>query len=508
MTRQIAQEDLADSVHEALQFISHHHPPDFVHALRRAHDAETHAPAKAALAQILINSKLAALGRRPLCQDTGVVQVFLRIGVGVQFARRDGVAPQALQKVIDGAVHRAYTDPVNPLRASMVRDPLGERRNTRDNTPGIVQCELVDGDTLEVLVVAKGGGGDVKARFATLNPSDSVAEWVLDQLPGMGAGWCPPGVLGIGIGGSPEQAMLLAKQSLFDPIDIDELRARGAADVGEALRLGLHERANALGIGAQGLGGLSAVLDVKLRTAPCHAATIPVALVPNCAATRYVRFTLDGSGPARFELPSPDLWDGIPDRFEAPDALRVDLDQLDRAMVGAWRVGQTLLLSGRVLTARDAAHKRLVGLLGAGQPLPVDLRGRVVYYVGPVEPVHGEAVGPAGPTTSTRMDKFTETLLSQTGLLAMIGKAERGPEAIASIRLHGAAYLAAVGGAAYLLSKAIRSARVVAFDDLGMEAIHEFELKDFPVTVAVDSTGRSIHRFETMRPGSAPAAGA
>ncbi len=494
MTR-IAQEDLADSIADALQFVSHHHPVDFVRALRRAWAAETHAPARAAIGQLLINSRLAAQARRPLCQDTGLAQLFLRVGCGVQFFRRDGGAPHSLQAVADAAVRRAYTDAGNPLRATVVADPLGRRLNTRDNTPAVVFTEIVEGDTLEVLVVAKGGGGDVKARFATLNPSDRVADWVLDQLPGMGAGWCPPGVLGIGIGGSPEQAMLLAKLSLFEPIDIDLLRARGAADAGEALRLDLHQRINALGIGAQGLGGLNTVLDVKLRTAPCHAATLPVALVPNCAATRYLRFTLDGRGPAQIETPSAAEWEGIPEHFDAGDALRVDLDRLDRDAVGRWRVGQTLLLSGRVLTARDAAHRRFVELLDRGEPLPVPLRDRVVYYVGPVDAVAGEAVGPAGPTTATRMDKFVEPLLAQTGLLAMIGKAERGPAAVASIRRHGAAYLSATGGAAYLLSRAIRAARVVAFADLGMEAVHEFELQDFPVTVAVDATGRSIHWF-------------
>lgn len=495
----IAQEDLADGIERALQFVSHHHPPDFVLALKRAHAAETHAPAKAAIEQLLVNSRLAAQGRRPICQDTGVAQVFLRVGMGVQFGRRDGAPLQGLQALVDGAVRRAYGDPAHPLRATMVADPLGRRANTRDNTPGIVHAELVDGDRVEVLVVAKGGGGDVKARFATLNPSDSVADWVLKQLPGMGAGWCPPGVVGIGIGGSPEQAMLLAKQSLFEPIDIDELRARGAADAEEALRLDLHERINALEIGAQGLGGLSTVLDVKVRTAPCHAATIPVALVPNCAATRYLRFTLDGSGPAVLPETPADLWSGIPDEARPADALRVDLDTLDRAAMGAWRLGQTLLLSGRVLTARDAAHKRLVDLLARGEPLPVPLEGRVVYYVGPVDAVGDEAVGPAGPTTATRMDKFVEPLLAQTGLLAMIGKAERGTEAIAAIRRHQGAYLAATGGAAYLLSKSIRAARVVAFADLGMEAIHEFELQDFPVTVAVTPQGLSIHRFVPPR---------
>jgi len=495
MPTRIDQEDVADNIAAALQFISHHHPPDFVRALRRAHEAETHAPAKAAIAQILINSRLAAAGRRPLCQDTGVAQVFYRIGAGVQFHRRDGMPAWSLQRVTDEAVRRAYLDTANPLRATMVRDPLGARANTRDNTPAVVHCEVVEADGLELLVVAKGGGGDVKARFVTLNPSDSVADWVLEQLPGMGAGWCPPGVLGIGIGGTPEQAMLSAKLSLFDAIDIDLLHARGPADAGETLRLELHERINALGIGAQGLGGLATVLDVKVRATPCHAATIPVALIPNCAATRYLRLKLDGSGPAAIEEPSPELWAGIPDRFDADDATRVDLDRLDRSEVSRWRAGQVLLLSGRVLTARDAAHKRLVDLIARGEPLPVDLRDRVVYYVGPVEAVVGEAVGPAGPTTANRMDKFVETLLSQTGLLAMIGKAERGPQAVAAIRRHGVASLVATGGAAYLLSKSIRAARVVAFEDLGMEAIHEFTLVDFPVTVAVDSAGKSVHWF-------------
>jgi len=498
--RQIAQEDLVQSITDALQIISYCHPPDFVQALRRAHDAETHAPARAAMAQLLINSRLSYYGKRPLCQDTGVVQVFVRLGAEVQWIRRDGQRLQSLQALVNSAVHAAYTDPANPLRASMVQDPLGTRGNTRDNTPGIVQVELTDGDALEVLVVAKGGGGDVKARFATLNPSDSVVDWVLAQLPGMGAGWCPPGILGIGIGGSPEQAMLLAKQSLFTPIDMDLVRERGATNPEETLRLELHERVNALGIGAQGLGGVTTVLDVKVATAPCHAATIPVALVPNCAATRYLRFTLDGSGPAKLALPPPAIWDGIPERFDSPEALRVNLDTLGAIEVASWRTGQTLLLSGKVLTGRDAAHKRLTDLLAAGKPLPVNLRGRVIYYVGPVDAVAGEAVGPAGPTTATRMDKFVDTLLAQTGLLAMIGKAERGTTAIAAIKQHGAAYLMAVGGAAYLLSKAITHAKVLAFDDLGMEAIHEFELKDFPVTVAVDSTGRSIHQHISLHP--------
>jgi fumarate hydratase, class I len=494
MTR-IAQEDLAHSVAEAFQFISHHHPPDFVRALRRARDAETHPPARAALDQLLINSRMAAKGRRPVCQDTGVAQVFLRVGCGVQFHRLDGQAPWDLQAVVDEAVRRAFTDPVNPLRATMVSEPLGQRRNTRDNTPAVVQCEIVSGDKLEVLVTAKGGGGDVKARFTTLYPGDSVADWIVDQLPGMGAGWCPPGVLGIGVGGTPEQAMLLAKLSLFDPIDMDQLAQRGAINEEEALRLAVYQRANALNIGAQGLGGSHAVLDVKVRTAPCHAATVPVALVPNCAAPRYVRFTLDGSGPAHIEEPPLDLWDGIEDRFDMPDATRVDLNQLDAQQVASWRVGQTLLLSGRVLTARDAAHRRLLALLDAGEPLPVDLRGRVIYYVGPVDAVGDEAVGPAGPTTANRMDRYVEPLLARTGLLAMIGKAERGKEATEALRRHQRAYLVATGGAAYLLSKAIRRSTVLAFPELGMEAIHEFEFQDFPVTVAIDARGRVVHTF-------------
>ena len=495
MTRRIAQEDLVASIANAFQYVSHHHPPDFVRALRRAWQAETHAPAKAALEQILVNSKLAAMGRRPLCQDTGVGQVFLRIGLDVQFERYDGKPLLSLQEIANEGVRRGYTDPINPLRATMVSDPLGSRSNTRDNSPAVLHCEMVEGDQLEVLVVAKGGGGDVKARFATLTPSDNVADWIIDQLPGMGAGWCPPGTLGIGIGGTPEQAMLLAKLSLFDPIDMDLLQKKGATSHEDQLRIEVFERVKSLNIGAQGLGGQHAVLDVKVRTAPCHAATIPIALIPNCAATRYVRFSMNGRGPALIEEPSASLWEGIPDRFDVPEATRVNVDQLTKGEIASWQTGQTLLLSGKVLTGRDAAHKRMLELMRRGEPLPVDLRGRLIYYVGPVDAVGDEAVGPAGPTTSTRMDRFVEPLMADAGLIGMIGKAERGPEAIDAIRQHQGVYLCATGGAAYLMSKAIRSARVLAFEDLGMEAIYEFELQDFPVTVAVDSKGRNIHLF-------------
>ena len=410
----------------------------------------------------------------------------------------DGAATPSLQALANQAVARAYTCAGNPLRASMIRDPLGDRSNTRDNTPAIVQIEMVEGNQLHITVAAKGGGGDVKARFTMLNPNESVADWVVEQLPGMGAGWCPPGVLGIGVGGSPEQAMLLAKQALFTPIDMHDLRQRGAQDATERLRLELFERINALGIGVQGLGGGHTVLDVKIRHAPSHAALLPEALVPNCAATRFVSFELDGTGPAAFPPLDMALFDGIPDAYPVTGAIAVDLDTVSKADVAQWRVGQQLLLSGTLYTARDAAHKRLARMLGSGETLPVDLHGRAIYYVGPVDPVAGEAVGPAGPTTATRMDAFMPMLLEQTGLLLTIGKAERGPVAVDAIRKAGSAYLMAVGGAAYLVSKAIRSARVVAFADLGMEAIYEFKVENMPVTVAVDARGRSIHDF-TLR---------
>ena len=498
--RKIAQEDLVTSIADALQFISYTHPVDFVEALRRAYEAEVNAAAKSAMLQLLVNSRMSVLGHRPICQDTGTAQIFIKLGIEVQFFRYDEKPLNSLQDLINEATRRAYTNSSNPLRATTIADPLGGRENTKDNTPGQLFCEITDGDLLEILVVAKGGGGDVKSRFATLNPSDSVADWVIEQLPGMGAGWCPPGVIGVGIGASPEQATLLAKQSLFEPIDIDLLRERGAKSSEEKLRLELFDRINALQIGAQGLGGLATVLDVKVSTLPCHAATIPVAIVPNCAATRYVRFNLDGAGPARFEQPSLDAWEGIPDHFHLEAATKVNVDALSKNEIQEWQVGQTLLLSGKILTARDAAHKRLVDLLAKGKELPVSLKGRFIYYVGPVDAINGEAVGPAGPTTATRMDKFVETFLAQTGLLGMIGKAERGPEAIAAIKKHHSVYLAAVGGAAYLLSKAITHSEVIAFADLGMEAIHEFELKDFPVIVAVDSQGNSIHKAFKIHP--------
>ncbi|MEC4722819.1 fumarate hydratase [Noviherbaspirillum sp. CPCC 100848] len=489
----IYSEDLIDSIADALQFVSYYHPADFVEALKDAWQREKSPAAKNAIQQLLVNSRLSAYGKRPICQDTGVAHVFLTIGMEVRFGTRSGTTVPALQEIVDEGVRRAYRNAANPLRASIITNPLGNRRNTQDNTPAIMHLEMVAGNKVEVTVAAKGGGGDVKARFATLNPSDSVADWIVDQVPGMGAGWCPPGVLGVGIGGTPEQAMLLAKKSLFSTIDIHLLRERGAASPAEALRLEVADRVNALGIGAQGLGGLTTVLDVKVLEAPCHAATMPVALIPNCAATRYLSFSLDGSGPALLTPPDSAVWNGIPDAMPKEGGIPVNLNGLCREDVAKWKVGQTLLLSGKLLTGRDAAHKRLTDLLSVGEPLPVDLRNRAIYYVGPVDAIDGEAVGPAGPTTSTRMDKFVAPLLKETGLLVMIGKAERGRSAIKAIRENGAVYLIAVGGAGYLVSKAVMSARVVAFPELGMEAIYEFEVRDMPVTVAVDAEGKTIH---------------
>ncbi|HET7363182.1 MAG TPA: fumarate hydratase [Burkholderiales bacterium] len=483
----IRRADLVQSVADALQFISYYHPADYIRALGRAYEREQSPAAKDAIAQILTNSRMCAEGHRPICQDTGIVNVFLQIGMGVRFDF-DG----ALENVVNEGVRRAYLDAENPLRASILGDVLGGRKNTRDNTPAVVHVNLVPGDKVEVDVAAKGGGSEAKSKFAMLNPSDSIAEWVLKTVPTMGAGWCPPGMLGIGIGGTAEKAMLMAKEALMEPIDMAELKARGPQNKTEELRIELYDKVNALGIGAQGLGGLSTVLDVKVRTYPTHAANQPVAMIPNCAATRHAHFVLDGSGAAQFEAPQLSDWPAV---SWTPDAKsrRVDLDTLSRAEVGSWKPGERLLLSGKLLTGRDAAHKRIQDMLARGEKLPVDFANRVIYYVGPVDPVRDEAVGPAGPTTATRMDKFTETMLARTGLVAMIGKAERGPAAVEAIRKHKAAYLIAVGGAAYLVAKAIRKSRVLAFADLGMEAIHEFEVLDMPVTVAVDANGESLH---------------
>jgi len=484
----IRQEDLIQSVADALQFISYYHPADYIRALARAYEREQSPAAKDAIAQILTNSRMCAEGHRPICQDTGIVNVFIRIGMDVRWQAKMSVAD-----MINEGVRRAYLDPDNKLRASVLEDPAFGRRNTRDNTPAVIHMQVVPGDKVEVDVAAKGGGSEAKSKFAMLNPSDSIVDWVLKTVPTMGAGWCPPGMLGIGIGGTAEKAMLMAKESLMAPIDMAELKARGPQDKVEALRVELYDKVNALGIGAQGLGGLSTVLDVKILTYPTHAANQPVALIPNCAATRHAHFVLDGSGPAEFEQPKLSDWPDVTWRPDA-NAKKVNLDTLTRAQVATWKPGERLLLSGKLLTGRDAAHKRIQDMLAKGEKLPVDFTNRAIYYVGPVDPVRDEVVGPAGPTTSTRMDKFTETMLALTGLAAMVGKAERGPAAIEAIRKHKAAYLMAVGGAAYLVAKAIRKSRVLAFEDLGMEAIYEFEVRDMPVTVAVDATGSSVHQ--------------
>ncbi len=486
----IRQDDLVESIAAALQFISYYHPADYIRHLALAYEREQSPAARDAIAQILTNSRMCAQGHRPICQDTGIVNVFLRIGMDVRFEGLSG----SLQDAVDEGVRRGYLNPDNKLRASVLADPLFERKNTRDNTPAVLHVELVPGHTVDVQVAAKGGGSEAKSKFAMLNPSDSVVDWVLNTVPTMGAGWCPPGMLGIGIGGTAERAMLMAKQALMDDIDMSELLARGPRDRFEELRVELYEKVNALGIGAQGLGGLTTVLDVKIRHFPCHAANLPVAMIPNCAATRHAHFELDGSGPAYLEPPSLDLWPKVQWTADTERSRRVDLDALTPEQVAGFKPGETLLLSGKLLTGRDAAHKRIVDMLARGERLPVDFTNRVIYYVGPVDPVRDEVVGPAGPTTSTRMDKFTETMLARTGLVAMVGKAERGPLAIEAIRKHRSAYLMAVGGAAYLVSKAIKSARLLAFEDLGMEAIYEFEVKDMPVTVAVDAEGTSVHK--------------
>ena len=486
----IRQADLIASVADALQYISYYHPIDYITALGEAYRAEESPAAKDAIAQILTNSRMCAEGHRPICQDTGIVCAFVRVGMDVRW---EGVTMSPVDMINEG-VRRAYNDPDNRLRASVLADPMGKRRNTGDNTPAVVHFELVPGNTIDVRIAAKGGGSENKSKFTMLNPSDSIVEWVLKTVPTMGAGWCPPGMLGIGIGGTAEKAMLLAKESLMEPIDIHELRARGPASRLEELRLELFEKVNALGIGAQGLGGLATVLDVKILDYPTHAASLPVAMIPNCAATRHAHVTLDGSGAARLEPPDLSKWPDV-HWTPSPSARRVDLDTLTREEVATWQPGETLLLNGKLLTGRDAAHKRIADHHARGERLPagVDFRNRVIYYVGPVDPVRDEVVGPAGPTTATRMDKFTDLMLQHHGLIAMVGKAERGTAAVEVIRKHGAAYLMAVGGAAYLVSKAIKASRVVAFADLGMEAIYEFEVKDMPVTVAVDARGKSVH---------------
>ncbi|MBI3147375.1 MAG: fumarate hydratase [Betaproteobacteria bacterium] len=482
----IRQNDFIQSIADALQFISFYHPVDYIKALTRAYEREQSPAAKDAITQILVNSRMCAEGHRPICQDTGIVNVFLKVGMNVRWD-----AALSVDDMVNEGVRRAYLDPDNKLRASVLADPAGARRNTKDNTPAVISYALVPGDTVDVNVAAKGGGSEAKSKFAMLNPSDSLVDWVLKTVPTMGAGWCPPGMLGIGIGGTAEKAMLMAKEALMEPIDMAELIARGPKNRLEELRLELHEKVNALGIGAQGLGGLTTVLDVKILEYPAHAANLPVAMIPNCAATRHVHFVLDGSGPANLEPPSLEDWPRL--TYDASKGRRVNLDTVTREEAASWKPGEVLLLNGKLLTGRDAAHKRMTDMLSKGEKLPVDFRNRFIYYVGPVDPVRDEVVGPAGPTTATRMDKFTRQMLAETGLLGMVGKAERGPAAIEAIRDHRAVYLMAVGGAAYLVSKAIRAARVVAFEDLGMEAIYEFEVRDMPVTVAVDSTGNAVH---------------
>jgi fumarate hydratase class I len=483
----IRQDDLIDSVADALQFISYYHPQDFIQALNKAYEKEVNPAAKDAMAQILINSRMCAEGHRPICQDTGIVTVKLKVGMNVRWE-----ADMSVTDMVNEGVRRAYQNASNVLRASILADPDGARKNTGDNTPAVIHYEIVPGETVEVYVAAKGGGSEAKTKFAMLNPSDSVVDWVLKMVPQMGAGWCPPGMLGIGIGGTAEKAMLLAKESLLDPIDIQELQERGASNRAEELRLELYDSVNKLGIGAQGLGGLTTVLDVKVKDYPTHAANKAVAIIPNCAATRHTHFTLDGSGPARQTPPKLEDWPEIT-REAGSNTRRVNLDTVTAEDVQSWQPGETVLLNGKMLTGRDAAHKKMVDILAKGEKLPVDLTGRFIYYVGPVDPVRDEVVGPAGPTTATRMDKFTRTMLEETGLQGMIGKAERGPMAIEAIRDNKAVYLMAVGGAAYLVAQAIKASKVIAFPELGMEAIYEFEVEDMPVTVAVDSQGESVH---------------
>jgi fumarate hydratase class I len=485
----IREDDLIQSVADALQYISYYHPTDFIKAMHEAYEREASPAAKDAMAQILINSRLCAMGHRPICQDTGIVTVFLKVGMNVQWQ-----GSLSVEEMINEGVRRAYALPDNVLRASILSDPDGARKNTKDNTPAIIHMQIVPGDTVDVHVAAKGGGSEAKSKFVMLNPSDSVVDWVLKMVPTMGAGWCPPGMLGIGIGGTAEKAMILAKEALLEPIDIHDLQKRGPNNRAEELRLELFEKVNQLGIGAQGLGGLTTVLDVKVKDFPTHAANKPVAMIPNCAATRHAHFVLTGEGVAELTPPKLSDWPEISWQAGA-SARRVNLNTVTAEDVKSWKPGETLLLNGSMLTGRDAAHKRIADIFAKGEPLPpeVNFKNRFIYYVGPVDPVRDEIVGPAGPTTATRMDKFTEMMLSKTGLLGMIGKSERGPVAIEAIKNHKAVYLMAVGGAAYLVSKAIRKSTVVAFADLGMEAIHEFEVEDMPVTVAVDVNGTSVH---------------
>ena len=488
----IRQEDFVQSISDAFQFISYYHPKDYIDALYQAYLREESPAAKDAMAQILINSRMCAEGKRPICQDTGIAVVFLKVGMKVQWD-----ANLSVQEMVNEGVRRAYINPDNKLRASVLLDPAGNRKNSGDNTPAVVHYEIVAGEGVEVICAAKGGGSENKSKFCALNPSDSIVEWVLRTIPSMGAGWCPPGIIGIGIGGTPEKAMLMAKQSLMSPVDIHQLKTSakygGALSRLEQIRLELFEKINALGIGAQGLGGLTTVLDVKILDYPTHASSLPVALIPNCAATRHIHFYLDGSGVATLEVPSLDDWPNI--TYNNSNGKRVNLDNITSEEIQHWKLGDVLLLNGKILTARDAAHKRMIEILNKGEQLPIDFSNRFVYYVGPVDAIRDEVVGPAGPTTSSRMDKFTRQMLEQTGLLGMIGKAERGPSAIEAIKDNKAVYLMAVGGAAYLVSKAIKSSKVVAFEDLGMEAIYEFEVKDMPVTVAVDSCGENIHNI-------------
>lgn len=489
MATVIRKADFIDSIADSLQYISYYHPLDFIQAMEKAYNAEQSQAAKDAIAQILINSRMSAEGKRPICQDTGIVTCFVKIGMQVQWD-----TDQTVQEMVDEGIRRGYGFEGNPLRASIVADPAGARKNTKDNTPGVVHVEMVPGEKVEVMIAAKGGGSENKSKMVMLNPSDDVAAWVEKTVPTMGAGWCPPGMLGIGIGGTAEKAAVMAKESLMDPVDIHELMARGAETTDEKMRLDIFDRVNKLGIGAQGLGGMTTVLDIKIKSCPTHAASKPVVMIPNCAATRHTHFTLDGSGPAELHVPKLEDWPEV--TWEVGDsARRVNVDDINPESVLEWKTGETVLLSGKILTGRDAAHKRIKDMLDKGEGLPegVDFKNRFIYYVGPVDAVGDEVVGPAGPTTSTRMDKFTDMMLEQTGLLGMIGKSERGPATVESIKKHKAVYLMAVGGAAYLVSKAIKKSRVVAFADLGMEAIYEFDVVDMPMTVAVDTNGISAH---------------